>query len=63
MWCSDRRVFERNLVFKNGSNGHRYRHPYKIKGREPGDNIGVPVPDSSIPHGWVDAARKVLKNN
>ena len=31
--------------------------------REPGDRIGVPVHDSSIPRGWVDAARKVLKNN
>jgi hypothetical protein len=63
VWCSGRKVFDRNLVFKNGPNGHRYKYPYKIKEREPGDSIGVPVPDSSIPHGWVDAARKVLKNN
>jgi site-specific DNA recombinase len=63
VWWSGRRAFERKLVSKNGPDGRRYRYSYKVRERAPEERIGVPVPDSGIPRGWVDAAREALKHN
>jgi hypothetical protein len=63
VWWSGRRAFERKLVPQNGPDGHRYKYSYKVKERAPEDRIAVPVPDSGIPHEWVNAARESLKHN
>jgi site-specific DNA recombinase len=63
VWWSGRKAFERKLVSKNGPEGRRYKYSYKVKERALKDRIGVPVPDSSIPREWVDAARETLKHN
>jgi site-specific DNA recombinase len=63
VWWSGRRAFERKLVANNGPYGRRYKYSYKVRERVPGERIGVPVPDSGIPHEWVDAAREAIKNN
>ena len=63
VWWFEKKAFERKLVSKNGPEGRRYKYSYKVKERAPENRIGVPVPDPGIPRGWVDAARKALKNN
>ena len=63
VWWSGKKAFERKLVSKNGPDGRNYKYRYKVKEREPGERIGVPVPDSGIPREWVDAAREAIKHN
>jgi DNA invertase Pin-like site-specific DNA recombinase len=50
-------------VIENGPNGRTYRKRRKVTPRPREEWIAVPVPESGIPRGWVDAAREIVEGN
>jgi site-specific DNA recombinase len=50
-------------VVEGGPNGRTYRKVRKVTQRPREEWIAIPVPDSGLPRGWVDAAREVVAAN
>ena len=63
IWWYNRRRTIRKQVSKEGSEGRRYRRTVKTTEKDKNEWIAVPVPDSGVPHEWVEAARAVIKDN
>jgi site-specific DNA recombinase len=63
IWWFNRRRYASKQVAVGGPEGRIYRRQIKVTDKPRSEWIAVPVPESGIPREWVDAARKVIKDN
>jgi site-specific DNA recombinase len=63
IWYFNRRRYVSKQVSVNGPEGRSYRRTTKQFDKPRSEWIAVPVPESGIPRGWVDAAREAIKDN
>ena len=61
-WYNRTRAVSRQVP-ADGRNGKKYKRRVKYLPRPREEWIAVPVPDSGVPRGWVDAAREEIKEN
>lgn len=61
-WYNRRRVTVRQ-VGEDGPGGRRYRRTQKATWKPRSEWVAIPVPDSGVPRGLVDAARDRIKDN
>jgi len=63
IWWFNKKRTTRRRVAENGPEGKVYRWKSKTQEKPREEWIGVPVPDSGIPRGVVDAARAAIRDN
>ena len=60
LWWFNRRRTATTQVAVQGREGREYKRKSRVAYRDRGEWVAVPVPESGIPRGWVDAARDAV---
>ena len=61
-WFNKYRITSKQMA-ENAPDGRHYRKKTKTVRKPESEWIAVPVPNSSVPREWVDAARAAIRNN